>query len=195
MKALKNIAAIAAIVIVCVFRYAAAGCRPGTYGSEGDCKICPYNYYCPGDTAQPLQCPPGFTSFDGEAKCVEMNEDELEYRLTRRLFTCSSQPGYICSGSSSVECADGNYCPGANNQYACPLNSYCPKASGTEAIPSGYYSDSGDDDYHICPRGYYCNGGSKVACSSGSYAFEGSTLCTTCPSGSKCPSTTQGPEV
>lgn len=160
MRAFEKITALLVIIVTYVLQYVKADCPSGTYGNDGNCKICPPNYYCPGNTAQPFQCPPGYTSFDGEASCYEMTHSELEYRLNRNLFSCGSQYGYYCSGSSSVECSAGYYCPANGAQYACPQGNYCPLAGGTASIPSGMYSNSGDSDFHVCPRGNYCNGGS-----------------------------------
>ena len=126
MRAFEKITALLVIIVTYVLQYVKADCPPGTYGNDGNCKICPPNYYCPGNTAQPFQCPPGYTSFDGEASCYEMTHSELEYRLNRNLFSCGSQYGYYCSGSSSVECSAGNYCPANGAQYACPQGNYCP---------------------------------------------------------------------
>lgn len=158
MKALEKITALLVIVVTYVLQYVMADCPPGTYGSGENCKICPPNYYCPGNTAQPFQCPPGYTSYDGEANCYEMTHSELEYRLNRNLFSCSSQAGYYCSGSSSVECTDGYYCPSNGNRVQCEAGNYCPLAGGSIAVPSGFYSNLGDDDFHICPRGSSCSG-------------------------------------
>ena len=86
MKTIRRSTAIHVIVFLCLLSYTMAGCPPGMFGEEGSCKICPYDYYCPGDTLEPLQCPPGFTSYDGESECRRSNEEEYEHRLTRKLF-------------------------------------------------------------------------------------------------------------
>ena len=68
MKAFEKIAVMYAILITFILHYVNAGCNPGTYGKNEACKICPAHYYCPGNTTEPFQCPPGYTSFDGEAE-------------------------------------------------------------------------------------------------------------------------------
>lgn len=149
MKAFEKIAVMAAILLSLVIKYVKAGCIPGTYGTEGDCRICPKNYYCPGDTTQPFQCPPGFASFDGETECFELTEEDMDYRLTRKLFACGSAAGWYCSGGSATECTDGYYCTGNGNQNICPTGYRCPKANTVVTCPSGYYSQNGWDECKI----------------------------------------------
>ena len=197
MKAFEKIAVLAAIITALWVRLAKAGCGPGTYGTDGKCKICPPNYFCPGNTTEPFQCPPGFMAYDGETECIEMSEEELEYRLSRKLFTCSSMTGYYCSGASSVECSLGKYCT-SGTQYDCPIGRRCPRVGTTENCPSGYYSNSGDSYCHICPAGSYCSGtppNNPSACSGGYYALEGTTTgCTITPAGYQHVSSSQYPK-
>jgi hypothetical protein len=112
MKTFERIAVISAVMLTLILEYAKAGCSPGFYGKDDNCKICPRNYYCPGDTTEPFQCPPGFVSFDGEDKCLEMTQDEIDFRAQRELFDCNSMGGYYCTGSTVVECSTGYYCTG-----------------------------------------------------------------------------------
>jgi len=194
MKAFEKITVLAMICISFLLHHVKAACGPGTYGTKGDCRICPPNYYCPGKTTQPFQCPPGFTSYDGEAECMEISEEELNYRLNRRLFTCSAMAGYYCVGAVSTECTDGKYCPGGNQISNCPRGYKCPIVNTYEICPNGYYSNSGDSYCNICSAGQYCSSASDpVNCNNGQYALEGSTSCTNCPIGSKCPNKNEAP--
>lgn len=102
MKVFEMVAIIYAISFMSLLKWAKAQCKPGFYNDHGECALCPREYYCPGDTDQPLQCPPGYTAFDGEAECMEMTDEELEYRLMRSLIGCNGYPGYYCASSVST---------------------------------------------------------------------------------------------
>lgn len=195
MKIIQKLTATAVLLSAWLIQYVKAGCPPGMYGELGKCEMCPEEYFCPGDTLEPLQCPPGFSSTTGEWECHKNTEEYYASKLNRNLFSCSSSPGYYCSGGTTyAECPTGNYCPGSSSSSTCPAGYSCMLTNTYSACSSGYYSPSGDDYCYICPRGSYCSStSSATSCSSGYYCYEGSTSQTICPAGYKCPTTSQAP--
>lgn len=146
MKTFERIAVLSAVMFALIMECVKAGCSPGFYGKGSDCKICPRNYYCPGDTTEPFQCPQGFTSFDGEARCMEMLQEEIHFRAQRELFSCSNMGGYYCTGGSTItECSSGYYCTGNGAQTDCSQGNRCPVSDTIESCPTGYYSTATDN--------------------------------------------------
>lgn len=54
--------------------------------------------------------------------------------------------------------------------------------------------EDGSPQYHVCPAGFFCQGGKKEPCSSGTYAPVGSGLCYSCPEDAVCTDPAKRPE-
>ena len=90
-----------------------------------------------------------------------------------------------------TRCPSGYYCEGGTSNY---LASPCPAGRWSR---KQQLTASGECD--ACPEGHYCpgDGGTPIMCPKGTYrsstgaecayADSGSSCCTTCPGGSKCP--------
>ncbi len=68
-------------------------------------------------------------------------------------------------------CQEGSYCESgsANDKTPCRLVFFCPTPAVMIECPPGSYCGERSVKFSLCAEGYYCDGRSKVICSSGTY--------------------------
>jgi hypothetical protein len=171
-------------------------CGVGTYhlttdgplAASTDCTECVETYYCPqvamtetDYTSFPCQdgylCGAGSESGTGTQDCPKD-----QYCIAGVATDCptgyySSETG-LRSADECVACAPGKICPSFSvGIYSCVEGYFCPGLITDEA------------DMTICPIGYYCPSGSKLAlmCEPGTYQdVTGQSDCETCTEGNYC---------
>lgn len=110
-----------------------------TYGN-----YCSKGYYCPLNTASPIECDPGYY-------CPDYLMSSIDYATQK----CSA--GFYCSSKASVpnptDGVTGNICPagyycseGTVNPIPCPTGSYL-----------GYTGATSRYNCSLCTPGYYCD--------------------------------------
>jgi len=152
---------------------------------------CPPGYYCIGDVAPFIPCPPGTY--------------QPLYTANQPSQCLPCPAGQYCLQASAMPtaCAGGSYRSTANaTQQAdcttCPIGSYCPSnATNFTQCPAGTYNSLTAQASFFsciaCPAGQYCPLGASnpSLCVAGTY--RGGTNgtrqndCTVCPSGNYCP--------
>lgn len=152
---------------------------------------CPPGYYCIGDVAPFIPCPPGTYQ---------------PLYTANHLSQCLLCPaGQYCPQASAMPtpCPGGSYrsTPNATKPSdcaTCPVGSYCPSNSTnfTQCPMGTYNSLTAQDSFFACvacPQGQYCPLGASTPtqCASGTYRGRTNGTqqgdCTTCPSGNYCP--------
>ncbi|MEQ2279189.1 hypothetical protein AMECASPLE_006848 [Ameca splendens] len=174
-------------------------CFPGFYSTvcTAHCLQCPAGSYCPDSgMAQPLPCPPGWSSIPGQTSCLSCNDTPLlcggavaphwNQSVHRSGQPNSCRPGtYKPAKEDCIVCPKGHYCVGGM-AVPCPAGTYGPK-EGLQRMT----------DCAICPAGFYCLEGSsqrptsQFMCPQGYYCEEG----TATPHGSPCPAGTSGEQL
>lgn len=93
-------------------------------------------------------------------------------------------------GSASTDCApcpDGNFCEhyGSTTYEVCDEGWYCETDTVYGEV-SGTPWDSVNGIPKVCPVGYYCTAGFKIACSGKYQDKVGKNSCSACPAGFQC---------
>jgi hypothetical protein len=176
--------------------------------ANGEMTNCPVGYKCPQGSEYPIECDPGYYSWN-------LNADECE--------KCPA--GYYCGDSVTepwesydaaspntlgifpILCPAGSYCPKGSSLdrsnsdqigTLCPIGTFMPYEGGATSgncitCPEGYfcdtagiavsYADLATD--HICGEGKYCEAVSRnpINCPVGAYCPEGSAYYIECPAG------------
>ncbi len=118
--------------------------------------------------------------------------------IVARLETCPPCPSGQYSPGGKVpatfcsECPAGFYCVTPAVKADCPLGAYCSaKSTFPKALTAGYYAVNALNNYtrnqgvadRECEKGYYCSGGNRIQCTSGSACPQGSSFSAVCPKG------------
>jgi hypothetical protein len=118
--------------------------------------------------------------------------------LNARLETCplcpSGQysPGGKFPATFCSDCPAGFYCVTPAFKADCPRGAFCPvKSTFPNALTSGFYAVNSLNTYTstqgvaevVCEQGYYCSGGNRIQCPSGSACPQGSFFSAVCPKG------------
>jgi hypothetical protein len=157
-------------------RWTSGSCEPCEAGSQQNeigslaCVSCGAGTYQ--DLAEQALCNSCGTGTYGDAVGA-MTEDVCQ----------ACMAGFFCSTpASQTLCSKGSYCPAGS---VLPI----PLSSGYFAVDSnGLYTETGGIGESICPAGYFCSGGDKVACNTeGDYCSAGVAAPVECKSGHWCP--------
>jgi len=134
-------------------------CDPGYSGpNDGECTICPDNFYCIGADIPPVECPANSVSLPGSHQCF-----------------CSpgflGQPGPENPPTGCQVCPHGRVCHGGFDFELCPRRMTSPLGSSElsqcECKP-GWFQPGEAQTCEICPQGFYCPlGPEKIACPAG----------------------------
>ena len=158
------------------------------------------DHYCPIGSVKATPASIGFYTVGHASPPASMQSDSDS---STRFGQVLCEPGYYCiqghrsrcpqgfygdtyglsTSTCSGKCFNGYICDEASSdprQHPCSISedSFCPSGSFLpQAVPSGHYSVGGTPTTRgsvtVCPQGYYCLGGSKIACPAGNY---GSTI-------------------
>jgi hypothetical protein len=141
------------------------------------CTLCPSSHYSPDPAVACKICTLGSFCQGGErVACNEGTFSDTEG--AKRCPSCPAGRYGSEEGLSSTNCSglchEGFFCPSASTsgtleQNKCEAGTFCPAGS---AIPQPTSIGVWVDKSHklwACPPGFKCSGGSKTACSAGSY--------------------------
>ena len=157
-------------------------CQAGNYCEAGiDKGSCDQGYYCPPGSSLPTEkdCPAGHFCAANSRSPTECDIGTYQPDLRQSSSTdCRScQSGTFCDQESTHKPLDEiqreNLCSGG---YFCPTGSF-----------SEFGSTLSDEVAQICPKGHFCQSGTKLPCQSDSYQDEeGQSECKSCPDGYLC---------
>eukprot|EP00354_Favella_ehrenbergii_P000595 CAMPEP_0170451428 /NCGR_PEP_ID=MMETSP0123-20130129/674_1 /TAXON_ID=182087 /ORGANISM="Favella ehrenbergii, Strain Fehren 1" /LENGTH=191 /DNA_ID=CAMNT_0010713119 /DNA_START=80 /DNA_END=656 /DNA_ORIENTATION=+ len=151
---------------------------------QGLCVTCPAGYECPVMTpiiTKPRRCNKGYYSGFGADACIIcpagwscLTPDVLPVPCPRGKYSSAG-------ATTCLDCPDGAVCKGDGTIAICMPGEVC-KASADYAEPIK------------CKAGKRCpDGKTEADCPTGSYSLEGSSYCTICPKGSRCPNKDHDP--
>lgn len=131
---------------------------------------CPAGYYCPANTPDPVPCPIGYFSTQtlaiADTTCIKCPEGQYCSSTGLSAPTAKCDVGYYCpegsTSSTGITVTDSTVKP-------CPIATYCPLGTASPiSCPTGYYQEStAQGKCNICPKGYFCTGGTKYQCNAG----------------------------
>ena len=179
--------------------------------------FCKEGYYCNANstTAYENECPVG--SFCQGNQTQEVCPEGFYTNINRQSICQSCPPGHYCSNGIINECPKGSFCVGQVNITSpcpagtfsnrtqlqssdecqqCPIGSYC--SGGQSDIDGqcdpGYFCPETSDNaqQELCPPGYYCQNGLKIACLPGYFSNTtavkpDNSTCLPCSEGFSCP--------
>ena len=193
-------------------------CPAGTFSDEfgnedeNKCIRCPERRSCregTGGSVRPLVCPPGYFCPGGSDPDTKQLTPPFPNGPGVATFGCP--PGTyspfdnLASDDECLECPEGWYCEGANDQVSgpCATGHYCPRGTAHQEqnpCPHGTFTSETNlthpEQCTVCPKGSFCPLGSSspLACPSGFFSnitgvgadSETQHHCILCPAGYKC---------
>ena len=141
--------------------------------------------FCPAGSGIPEEVRLGYYSVGKRGE----NAYGAEHQVGQRMC----EGGYRCPAGIRTPCKIGFRCPpGAVNELPCgSVDVFCTaRSANSTPVSVGFFStpvtvsETQRSSETICPRGFRCEAGRRIACSRGSYQDEaGQASCKSCPAG------------
>ena len=153
-------------------------CRPGEVCPEGSsfAQLCPPRFYCPGITSEAIPCPPGYFCPQNSSAPIRCPQGTFCPTNSYEANPCPlGSIGLFDTNSSRVNledscmlCSAGKYGDDPDRLVCSPCT---PGYVCHEGCRSKYPTDIASDGGYQCPKGHYCEKGSKIPtpCPAGSH--------------------------